>query len=80
MNLAIGGLPTDIAEAYAMGIMPLAVCAYLLDGAASVDATVTIDHVVVAYRAIALILVPARDVGNSIVAAFRCVGTMDDDD
>ena len=79
MSLAIGGLSTDVADANAMCIMPLAVGANLLDGAARVDATVTIDYVVVAYRAIAFGLVPSRNVGHSIVATFRRVGTVDDD-
>ena len=79
MNLAISGLATDVADAYAMGIMPFAVCANLLDGTASVDASVSVYHKVIADSPEAPVLVPSRNVRNSIVAASGRIGTMDDD-
>ena len=79
MSLAIGGLAPDVADAYAVGIMPLAMSANLLDGTASVDASVSVYHIVIADSPEASVLVPSRDVRNSIVAASRRIGTMDDD-
>ena len=79
MFLAIGGLAPDVADAYAMGIMSLAMSANFLDGTASVDASVSVYHIVIADSPEASVLVPSRDVCNSIVAASRRIGTMDDD-
>ena len=79
MSLAIGGLAPDVADAYAMGIMPLAMSANLLDGTASVDASISVYHIVIADSPEAPVLVPTRNVRNSIVAASGRIGTMDDD-
>ena len=48
MSLAIGRLAPDVADAYAMGIVSLAMSANFLDGTASVDASVSVYHIVIA--------------------------------
>ena len=79
MFLAIGGLASDVADANGMFVVSHAVGTNLLDGTASVDASVPVYHIVIADGTEAPGLVSSRDVCHSIVAAFRCVGTMDDD-
>ena len=79
LGFALAVEPSDIADAYGMGIVALAVGTGLLEGPALVDTPVEINHVVVAdVREIAL-QVPLADLLHGDVLPFPRCGAMDDD-
>ena len=73
---AVGGEPADVADAYAVRVVPLAVGTGLGERAALLHRAVEADHVVIAYVRPALGLVPAADVGHTEVAAFSGRGAV----
>ena len=80
----LGGAPvfgkaSDVADAYAVGIVTLAMGSCLVEGAADVDAAIAIDDVVIAYLAETSGAMPAVDVGNGVVTSFGGGTAMDDD-
>lgn len=75
----VGGKSTDVADAYAVGVVSLAVCANQLYRATFVDSAVEVDDVVVAYLGEATLTMPAVDVSDGEGIAFGCGGAMDDD-
>ena len=77
--LVVGGKSADVADADAVGVVSLAVCAYQLYRATFVNSAVEVDDVVVADLGEATLTVPAVDVGDGEGLAFRSGGAMDDD-
>lgn len=80
----LGGAPvlgkaSDVADAYAVGIVTLAMGSCFVEGAADVDAAIAIDDVVIAYLAETSGAMPAVDVGNGVVTSFGGGTAMDDD-
>ena len=72
------GKSTDVADADAVGVMSLAVCADEFERTAFVDCAVEVDDVVVAYLGEATLTMPAVDVSDGEGLAFGCGGAMDD--
>lgn len=70
LGLAVTVKPADIADAYGMGIVALAVGTGTLDGSACVDAAIEVDHEVIAdVRELAL-QVPLADLLDGDGSAF----------
>ena len=77
--LVVRSKTTDIADADAVGVVPLAVCASQLYRATFVDSAVEVDDVVVTDLGEATLTMPAVDVSDGERLAFGCGGAMDDD-
>lgn len=70
LGLAVAVKPSDIADAYGMGIVALAVGTGTLDGSACMDAAIEVDHEVIAdVRELAL-QVPLADLLDGDRPAF----------
>ena len=69
---AVSCAAADIADAYAVCVLPYGVRADLLDGSAAVYTAVAIDYIVVADTLPASLLVPVINIGHSEVAALGC--------
>ena len=79
LGIAVAVKTADIADAYGMGIMALAVGTGFLEGSARVDSPVEINHVVVAdVRELAL-KVPLADLLHGDVLPFPRCGAVDND-
>ena len=76
--LVVGGKSTDVADADAVGVVALAVCADKFERTAFVDCAVEVDDVVVADLGEATLTMPAVDVSDGERLAFGCGGAMDD--
>ena len=71
--------PPNVAYAYGMGVVAGAVGSNHFQRTALLDGAVKTDHIVVANHHEAPLLVPAVDIGNGEVPAFRGGGTVDYD-
>lgn len=78
-RLAVSRKTSDVADAYAMGIVPLTMCSGLGDGASCVYCAVAVNDVVIADALPASFAVPAVYVSHGEVLAFGCGGAVDDD-
>lgn len=78
-RFAVSGQTADIAHAYAVAVVPRAVCAYLVLGATTLDSAVEVDDIVVADTTEATLLVPTVDVGGVVVRSLTSGGAVDDD-
>lgn len=77
---AVGGQTTDIADAYGMGVVPLAVRSHLCERSAMMHRAITIDYEMISYGGKASLPVPTVDVCRGEVLAFRRGRTMNYDD
>lgn len=77
---AVGGQTTDIADAYGMGVVPLAVRSHLCERSAMMHRAVAVDDEVISDGGKASLPVPAVDVCRGEVLAFRRGRAMDDDE
>lgn len=78
-RLVVGGESTDVADADAVGVVSLAVCADQLYRATFVYRAVEVDDVVIANLGEATLTMPAVDVSDGEGLALRSGGAMDDD-
>ena len=79
LGLAVSVKPSDIADAYGMGIVALAVGTGTLDGSACMDTAIEVDHEVIAdVRELAL-QVPLADLLDGDVLPFPRCGAVDND-
>ena len=76
---SVGGEASDVADAYAGGVVAAAMSSYLGDRAAYLNASVEQHDVVVAYGPETLLTVPAVDVGGGERLALASGGAMDYD-
>ena len=77
---AVGGQTTDIADAYGMGVVPLAVRSHLCERSAMMHRAIAVDDEVISDGSKASLLVPAVDVCRGEVLAFMRGRAMDDDE
>lgn len=77
---AVGGQATDIADAYGMGVVPLAVRSHLCERSAMMHRAVAVDDEVISDGSKASLPVPAVDICRGEVLAFRRGRAMDDDE
>lgn len=77
---AVGGQTTDIANAYGMGVVPLAVRSHLGERSAMMHRAVAVDNEVISDGSKASLPVPAVDICCGEVLAFRRGRAMDDDE
>ena len=76
---SVGGEASDVADAYAGGVVAAAMSSYLGDRAAYLNASVEQYDVVVAYGSETLLTVPTVDVGGGERFALASGGAMDYD-
>lgn len=77
---AVGGQATDIADAYGMGVVPLAVRSHLCERSAMMHRAVAVDDEVISDGCKASLPMPAVDICRGEVLAFRRGRAMDDDE
>lgn len=77
---AVGGQTTDIADAYGMGVVSLAVRSHLCERSAMMHRAVAVDYEVISDGGKASLPVPAVDISRGEVLAFRRGRAMDDDE
>lgn len=77
---AVGGQTTDIADAYGMGVVPLAVRSHLCERSAMMHRAVAVDDEVISDGCKASLPMPAVDICRCEVLAFRRGRAMDDDE
>ena len=77
---AVGGQATDIANAYGMGVVSLAVRSHLCERSAMMHRAVAVDDEVISDGGKASLPVPAVDVCRGEVLAFRRGRAMNDDE
>jgi len=76
---SVFGAPTDVADAYGMGIVSLAVRSALRERSADVERTIAINHEVIADVAEAALQVPLAYLLHGEVLALRGGRAMNDD-
>lgn len=74
---AVGGQATDIADAYGMSVVPLAVRSHLCERSAMMHRAVAVDDEVISDGGKASLPVPTVDVCRGEVLAFRRGRAMD---
>ncbi len=79
LGLAVSVKPSDIADAYGMGIVALAVGTGTLDGSACVDAAIEVDHEVVADVRELSLQMPLPDLLYGNMLPFPRCGAVDND-
>lgn len=77
---AVGGQTTDIADAYGMGVVPMAVRSHLCERSAMMHRAVAVYDEVISDGSKASLSVPAVDICRGEVLAFGCGRAMDDDE
>lgn len=77
---AVSGQATDIADAYGMGVVPLAVRSHLCERSAMMHRAVAVDYEVISDGSKASLPVPTVDICRGEVLAFRRGRAMDDDE
>jgi len=79
LGLAVAVKPSDIADAYGMGIVALAVGTGTLDGSACMDAAIEVDHEVIADVRELTFKVPLADLLDGNMLPFPRCGAVDND-
>lgn len=77
---AVSGQTTDIADAYGMGVVPMAVRSHLCERSAMMHRTVAVDDEVISDGGKASLPVPTVDIYCGKVLAFRRGRAMDDEE